>query len=101
MIEGAKQYAACLDESSGTSQLANLSVIGIDQNQDFQIPTPKLILTSPPIQGFIFSIIVGKCLGERNPSSILDSKLLRYAWRVLLRYGESKTTIARYIIFTN
>lgn len=51
MIEGARQYSACLEENRGTSQLANLSVIGIDQNPDLQIPTPKLILTSPPYPG--------------------------------------------------
>lgn len=51
MIEGAKQYTASLEESEGTCHLANLSVIGIDQNPSFIIPTPKLILTSPPYPG--------------------------------------------------
>lgn len=51
MIEGAKQYSASLDEYEGTCDLANLSVIGIDHNPLFFIPTPKLILTSPPYPG--------------------------------------------------
>lgn len=51
MIEGAEQYSACIYNNKGSSKLTNHSVIGIDQNSDIEIPTPKLILTSPPYPG--------------------------------------------------
>lgn len=51
MLQSAEEYSATILESNGTSKIENVSVIGIDSSHKFQIPTPKLILTSPPYPG--------------------------------------------------
>lgn len=66
MIEGAKQYTASLENSQGSSKLANLSVIGVDQNPEFEIPAPKLILTSPPYPGLHILYHRWQVLGRRE-----------------------------------
>lgn len=51
MIEGAKQYSTSLKDYHGSSVIYQHSAIDIDISDSIKIPTPKLILTSPPYPG--------------------------------------------------